>query len=102
MIASKPMASQRAKPRRVNWKSRGSLVGLRLTAISKPAKTIPIPAPAPTTPMVAKPAPKNLAPPVILRKKIDFMIKKKRKQKEKTMHGKLELSSKNVLKEKLA
>jgi hypothetical protein len=61
MIANKPIASQRAKPKRANWNNLGSSIGLRPKATIKDAKTIPIPAPAPITPIVAKPAPKNLA-----------------------------------------
>ena len=43
------------------------------TAINKPEKTIPIPAPAPATPIVANPAPTNLKDVVNVTKKIDFI-----------------------------
>ncbi len=61
MIASRPIASASAKPDRVNWIKRASLPGFLLTPSTSPAKTIPIPAPAPTTPIVANPAPIDLA-----------------------------------------
>ena len=60
MMANKPIASHNAKPNNASWTKRASFWGFLLTDNSKPANTIPIPAPAPTTPIVAKPAPINL------------------------------------------
>ena len=75
IIAKSPIASVKAKPKRVICIKRASLFGFLLKACNKPAKTIPIPAPAPTTPIVAKPAPIDLAAVVKLIKKIVFIKK---------------------------
>jgi len=45
-----------------------SLAGFLLKANNKPENTIPIPAPAPVTPITAKPAPRNFALVVIAKK----------------------------------
>lgn len=61
MIAKRPIASVKAKPKIVICIKRGSNCGFLQRAFNKPAKTKPIPAPAPITPDVAIPAPINLA-----------------------------------------
>ena len=49
------------KPRIVKRNKRCSKEGLRDTPITKAPKTVPIPAPAPPTEIVAAPAPINFA-----------------------------------------
>ena len=60
-MANKPIASVNAKPNKTICINLASLAGFLLKATNKPAKTIPIPAPAPTTPIVANPAPIDFA-----------------------------------------
>jgi len=71
-MANKPIASHKAKPNKDNWNNFTSCEGFRDTPIINAAKTIPIPAPAPTTPIVANPAPINLAEDVKVIKKNTF------------------------------
>jgi len=59
-MANNPIASHKAKPNKVYWNNFGSNKGFLLKASKSPANKIPIPAPAPTTPIVAKPAPTDL------------------------------------------
>jgi len=81
MIANKPIASHNANPKSPIWNNLFSNKGLRLNAIINPEKRIPIPAPAPTTPIVANPAPINLAAVVIVKKKVVDIFKIKEKIK---------------------
>ena len=54
---NRAIASVRAKPRMVRRNRRCSSEGLRDTPITKAPNTVPIPAPAPPTEIVAAPAP---------------------------------------------
>lgn len=72
MIANKPIASVNAKPNNTICIKRASLAGFLLIATSNPANTIPIPAPAPTTPIVAKPAPTDFA--AVVKDKKKYLI----------------------------
>src|SRR3546814_19867693 len=55
------MASTRAKPSIVIVKTSPRAAGLRPTAPMKDEKTLPMPIPAPITPIMAKPAPMSFA-----------------------------------------
>ena len=55
--AKSPIASVKAKPKIVKPKSCCLNDGLRAKELTNAAKTIPIPAPTPANPIVAKPAP---------------------------------------------
>ncbi len=55
--AKSPIASVSANPRIVNPKSCCLNEGFLANEFTKAAKTIPIPAPTPASPIVAKPAP---------------------------------------------
>ena len=59
--ANKPIASVSAKPKIVNPNNCCLKDGFRAKEFTKAAKTIPIPAPTPARPIVAKPAPICLA-----------------------------------------
>jgi len=72
-MANNPIASHNAKPNNDNWNNLVSWDGFLETPIINAENTIPIPAPAPTTPIVAKPAPINLADVVNVTKKILFI-----------------------------
>jgi len=74
-MANNPIASHKAKPNKVNWNNFGSCNGFLLIPKTKAPKTIPIPAPAPAHPIVAKPAPIDLPATVIA-------LKKKKKKKK--------------------
>ncbi len=60
---NKPIASHKAKPKRVNWNNLGSCKGFLLIPKTKAPKTIPIPAPAPaqgqSAPAQSTPAPQG-------------------------------------------
>jgi len=57
---NKAIASVKAKPNKANVKSFSSISGLLLTAVKKPLKIVPIPAPAPEIDVTAIPAAKAL------------------------------------------
>ena len=77
-MAKSPIASHKAKPNKDNWNNLVSWEGFLETPINNPENTIPIPAPAPTTPIVANPAPMNFAEVVNVKKNILFILKCKR------------------------
>jgi len=58
--ANKPTASVNANPNIANLNKLFNWSGFLDTAINKDPNTTPTPAPAPTRPIVAKPAPNNL------------------------------------------
>ena len=60
--ANKAIASTRAKPNIVMVKTSFLAAGFLPTAVIKAAKTLPIPIPAPITPITAKPAPNYFSP----------------------------------------
>ena len=55
------MASVRAKPKIANLNNSSFKEGFLDIPKTRAPKTVPIPTPAPANPMVANPAPKNLA-----------------------------------------
>jgi hypothetical protein len=59
--ANSPVASERANPRIAYWNSCGRRAGFRDVPVISPENTIPIPTPAPASPIVASPAPTNFA-----------------------------------------
>lgn len=57
MRAKSPVASLRAKPRIAYENSCERIAGFLLVAVISPANTVPIPTPAPISPIVARPEP---------------------------------------------
>ena len=79
-MANNPIASHNAKPNKDNWNNLVSCEGFLETPIINAENTIPIPAPAPTTPIVAKPAPIYFAEIVKAKKKEEDILKKNKKK----------------------
>ena len=59
---NKAIASVKANPRMASLNNSSFIEGFLDTPITKAPNTVPIPTPAPASPIVASPAPTNLAP----------------------------------------